>query len=46
MSRTIILSVVHLIHQLCSSLSALIHRGFMIEFTSTLFKPAGDLKSI
>jgi hypothetical protein len=44
MTRTVTLGVVHLTHQPHSSLSALIHRGFVIEFTSILLKPVGDLK--
>jgi hypothetical protein len=44
MTRTVTLGAVHLTHQPHSSLSALIHRDFMIEFTSILLKPVGDLK--
>jgi hypothetical protein len=44
MSRTITLGVIHLTHQPCSYLGAPICRGLVIKFTSTLLKPAGDLK--
>jgi hypothetical protein len=44
MSGTVTLDVIHLTHQPCSSLGALIRRGLVIEFTSTLLKPAGDPK--
>jgi hypothetical protein len=43
-SRTITLGGVHLTHQLCSSLGSSIHHALVIEFTSTLLKPADDLK--
>jgi hypothetical protein len=44
MSRTITLGVIHLTHQPRSYFGAPIRRGLVIEFTSTLLKPAGDLK--
>jgi hypothetical protein len=43
-SRTVALCGVHLTHQLCSFLGSSIHRALVIEFTSTLLKPAGNLK--
>jgi hypothetical protein len=43
-SCTITLGGVHLTHQLHSSLGSSIHRAHVIEFTSTLLKPAGDQK--
>jgi hypothetical protein len=43
-SRTVTLRGVHLTHQSRSSLGSPIRRGLVIEFTSTLLKPAGDLK--
>jgi hypothetical protein len=43
-SYTVTLGGVHLTHQLCSSLGSSIHRALVIEFISTLLKPAGDLK--
>jgi hypothetical protein len=43
-SRTKTLCGVHLTHQLRSSLDSSIHRALVIEFTSTLLKPAGDPK--
>jgi hypothetical protein len=43
-SHTITLGGVDLTHQLCSSLGSSIHRALVIEFTSTLLKPAGDPK--
>jgi hypothetical protein len=44
MPRTITLGAVHLTHQPRPFLGALIRRGLVIEFTSTLLKPAGDPK--
>jgi hypothetical protein len=44
MSGTVTLDVIHLTHQPRSSLGALIRRGLVIEFTSTLLKPTGDPK--
>jgi hypothetical protein len=43
-SRTITLDGVYLTHQLRSSLGSSIHCALVIEFTSTLLKPAGDPK--
>jgi hypothetical protein len=43
-SYTITLGGVHLTHQLCSSLGALIRRDLVIELTSTLLKSTGDPK--
>jgi hypothetical protein len=43
-SRTVTLGGVHLTHQSYSSLGSPICRGLVIEFTSTLLKPAGDPK--
>jgi hypothetical protein len=43
-SRTVTLGGVHLSHQLLSSLGSSIHHALVIEFTSTLLKPAGNPK--
>jgi hypothetical protein len=43
-SRNVTFGGVHLTHQSRSSLSVPIHRGLVIEFTSTLLKPMGDPK--
>jgi hypothetical protein len=44
MSCSVTLGAIHPTHQIRSSLGVLIRRGLMIEFTSTLLKPAGDPK--
>jgi hypothetical protein len=44
MFRTVTLGAVHLTHQHRSSLGALIRRGLVIKFTSTLLKPTDNLK--
>jgi hypothetical protein len=46
MSHTITLDVIHLTHQPRSSLGALIRRGLIIKFTSTLLKLTGDVKPV
>jgi hypothetical protein len=43
-SRTVTLGGIHLTHQLRSSLGSSIHHALVIEFTSTLLKPADDPK--